>query len=561
MVSLVYQLLNLIRNLAFRGHSIALFAFIAASVGGSIALAKPSASPPSPPSQISAEAVLSVETPYVQQTVIYTVRVVSRTNVLAFSLDPPTAPGAALELLEDKPRTYARPTVGGQMVVNEYRYALTPLVAGRIEVPPTRLSGKAESPQSSYQGSPRREIAFQVRTQRVSLRSKAVPPNAVQPWLPLQALELVSEGEILRARVGEPFTLSLWLRAVGARGQRLPILADLLQGPDFRIYAEKTVEYWQDATPEGNAVRGQRHETLTVVPLKSGNLRLPALHISWWDTTKDQPTTLEWQTPEITITGGASDAMPTMDNGGIFHWLLILPAAAIFFLLGWWIGRTQPKTEESEGSAGLTRVLNGWRQISERLRPATMKLVQQVGPIYQTALVRLEGHIGKHLKRPLTSVAPHPFADRIHRFFARILPATFHTRRLLHHVQAAGNVDAISEALKVYATAALAVPPHSSLTVVAETMIQCRPELDGPTLLQLIHQLDAALYGESNASKNQSTLSQKSEERLDIDQWKQNFRKIVRFLSHHQHRASIIHIEKLPSLNPGTEEVARFRAH
>ncbi|CAK0752731.1 hypothetical protein CCP3SC15_180017 [Gammaproteobacteria bacterium] len=228
MVSAVYNLnvQTFVQHLASWGRVVALLALIAAVAGGPVALAKSTVAQPTQSTQVQAEATLSADNPYVQQTVVYTVRVVSRTNVLEFSLDPPTVPGAALELLEEKPRTYARPTANGQMVVNEYRYALTPLVAGRIEVPSTHLSGKAEplAPGQS-QGASRRGVPFQVRTQRLSLRSRNIPPSAVQPWLPLQALGLVPEGETPRTiRVGEPFTLSFWLRAVGMRGQRLPAL-------------------------------------------------------------------------------------------------------------------------------------------------------------------------------------------------------------------------------------------------------------------------------------------------------------------------------------------------
>ncbi|CAK0750037.1 hypothetical protein CCP3SC1_1950002 [Gammaproteobacteria bacterium] len=536
MVSVVVNLQSFIRNLAFRGYPVVLCALVVATSAGSpIALARP---PTPQSSQLQAEATVSVENPYVQQTVVYTVRVVSRTNVLEFSLDPPTAPGAAVELLEEKPRTYARPTANGQLVVNEYRYALTPLVAGRIEIPPTRLSGKAESPQG-----PARGVPFQIRTQRISLRSRVMPPNAVQPWLPLQALELVSEGEILQARVGEPFTLSLWLRALGTRGQRLPTLADLLQGPNFRVYPEKAVEYWQDAAPEGNAVRGQRHETLTVVPLKAGAIRLPTLHIPWWDTTKDQASSLEWQSSEITVTWGTEDSTSTAPPVGISLWLLALFAAAIFFPLGWWIGRTQSK---AEGFTGLTRILNGWQQMGERLRLTMAKLIQQASGLYRSSRAHLNEHRSKHRKEPTPSTFPRPWANQIHQLLVRILPTTFHTRRLLHHIQTAGNASAISEELTIYATTALSLSPHSPLTTVAEAMIKRHPELDGSTLLQLFHQLDADLYGEHNASQG--------EERLDIARWKQNFRELTRALRHYQHHSKFLNTERLPPLNPGTGE-------
>ncbi|CAK0752720.1 hypothetical protein CCP3SC15_180016 [Gammaproteobacteria bacterium] len=281
-------------------------------------------------------------------------------------------------------------------------------------------------------------------------------------------------------------------------------------------------------------------------------MRLPALHIAWWDTTKDQSTSLEWQSPEITVPGATETSVPSKDLGGISAWLLALPAAAVFFLLGWWIGRGQPGTT---GLAGLfRRILTGWHRIGERLRPVAVKLTQQAEPVYRATLVFLHEHLGKHLKGPLASFAPRPLATRFHRFLERILPTTFHTRRLLHHIQAAGNVEAIAEALGVYAVAALALPRHSPLAMVAEAMVTAHPELDSPSLLQLFHQLDTALYGEAKSSSPNLSSSQPGDgEGVDIGRWKQNFREIVRPLRHHSRRTPTIATQGLPPLNPGSE--------
>ena len=86
-----------------------------------------------------AEAQVSAASPYVQQSVVYTVRVVSRTNLATLDVDAPTVMGAALERLDEKPRSYARMLGGRQWVVNEYRYALTPLLPGTIEIPATKF--------------------------------------------------------------------------------------------------------------------------------------------------------------------------------------------------------------------------------------------------------------------------------------------------------------------------------------------------------------------------------------------------------------------------------------
>ena len=490
--------------------------------------------------QIRAEAMVSSTIPYAQQTIVYTVRILSATNVLEFSPDPPTIPGAALELLEEKPRTYLSPVGNGQGVVNEYRYALTPLVAGRIEIPATHLSGKAESA-VQYPGSLPHGVAFQVQTQRLSLRSRMVPPSAAQPWLPLQALELLSEGKIERARLGEPFTLSLWLRAIGVRGQRLPSLAERLQGAGFRMYQEKAVEYWQDASADGNAARGQRHETLTVIPLKTGALQLPTVRIPWWDTTKDQQATFEWQFPEIAVVG-TTDTDPPVSDRATGWWLIVL-ITAMALGVGWWRGGGLPTKTPLEV---VRRVLTGWQRMRAELLPLMTWLTAQAQAIVQGASVRLRGSLGDRLKKPFGALALPALWTKTERWLVRILPRTFYVWRLLHVVKATDQFESIADALRTYGAAALSLPHNSPLSVIAEAMIANHPTLDQPSVMRLFRQMDAALYGNSNPP-----LPEGSSDTVDIGRWKQHFGEVMRPLRRYSGSVSSKRTQGgLPPLNP-----------
>ncbi len=457
-----------------------------------------------------AEAQLATNDGYVQQTLIYTVRLVSRTNVLQISIDTPTIPGGALESLEDKPRSYTRSSQSGPLVVSEYRYALTVLNVGTLQIPPTRLSGKTES--LSYGPYPnRQEQTFQVETPALRFNARGTPANALSPWLPLQALELAEEGGgPTTARVGEPYTISLYLRAMGMRGERLPTLLDRLQGPDFRVYPESAVEYWQDVNSEGNQIRGQRHEQLTVVPLRAGTLQLPPLRIPWWDTVHHRQVTLEWQSPPVTITGspGTSKEPSPPATSGSRWWLGILPITGIAFLLGWWSGREQQTESFRERLTQLiqtakTFVTKSWRYWLTR----GQERFTEAGFIV----------IGKQLKERViaklsrNNSAAINFQEKIQPSF---LAQFFYAWRLLQQVQAAEqDLEQLARQLQQYGHHALCLERHAPFSSLANSISQQCPEINGIALYRLLRQLEAAIYGEDS---------------VDLQGWKERFRKLFR---------------------------------
>jgi|GEM_PF-5825412 len=494
-----------------------------------------------PPPLAQAEALVSTTTPYIQQAIVYTVRISSKSNVLQFSLDPPTVQGAAIEPLEEQPRTYTTRSGGAQKIVNEYRYALTPLVSGKVEIPATHLSGRAEAPTqgaTSSEGN-KREVSFQVRTPSLTLQVRAEPKAAPQPWLPLQALGLVPEGDVPHVgRVGEPFTLSLWLRAVGVRGERLPPIAELLQGPDFRIYPENAVEYWQDATADGNAVRGQRHEILTILPLKRGLFRLPILRIPWWDTNKDRLATLEWQAPEMNVAEAEAPPPPKL-NG--FGWFSLLFSSLFFYWLGSVI--TRLRLQETPKKEWIPQI---WREIREyprlvwarvlpfldRARPAMMAFAswvrQRLQPIAQSSVVQ-------NLRN---SQSPTFLVARLRTFLVHLLPVGVHAQWWARRLREDDTAEAIIEDLREYAATALNMPRNSELMAIAEKMVSVRTEIDAETLKTLFHELESAFYGASDPAKNT----------LNIADWRQRFLEAIRPMRYSREDAP--HSEELPPLNP-----------
>ena len=97
------------------------------------------------------------------------------------------------------------------------------------------------------------------------------------------------------ARVGEPLTLTLRLKAVGLGFEQLPELnLPKIDGAD--IYPDKATTQNRDA---GDVVTGERERKFAIVPNRSGPLTIPSIGIGWWDVVHDRAETAS--VPDVTL--------------------------------------------------------------------------------------------------------------------------------------------------------------------------------------------------------------------------------------------------------------------
>jgi len=116
--------------------------------------AMPGAAPYAPYGQVQPPAIdaspprvelqLNDHSPYVQQSVILTLRLVSAGSLPEATPELPSA-GAVLIRPLDGPRTSVRQQGGKREVVNEFRFVATPLETGDLTVPGLRVRGDARS--------------------------------------------------------------------------------------------------------------------------------------------------------------------------------------------------------------------------------------------------------------------------------------------------------------------------------------------------------------------------------------------------------------------------------
>ena len=191
-----------------------------------------------------AEALISDSRPYREQTLIYTLRVHHDSSVTEINPDPIEIAGFAAEKIDGPPETTRRAR-GGERLVTDFRYALTPLSTGRFRIPEARVqliaNGKRRQGWNRYENV-HEETELATGTLNIDVR---LPPaesaSSDGTWLPLHGLRIDAKQQgDQQARAGEPFQLTLTQYAWGTGGAQLPSLATALEGGDFKVYVDQT---------------------------------------------------------------------------------------------------------------------------------------------------------------------------------------------------------------------------------------------------------------------------------------------------------------------------------
>lgn len=239
------------------------------------------------PRDVDADVLLEVEAapenPYVQQQVIYTVRLLYAVTLLDGQLDEPSAAGADIRRLGGD-ATFSRDMGGRRYNVVERRYALTPLASGELRIEAPRFRGRAlAGGRANRMFDPGTPVS--AAGEAVTLEVRQRPAGAGEPWLPAQSLDYSAQTSAAGAlKVGEPVTLSLRLSARGLSAEQLPeLVLPAIDGAE--VYPDQEASQSREG-PRG--IEGERSRSFAVVPNRAGTLELPRLVIRWWDVAADE---------------------------------------------------------------------------------------------------------------------------------------------------------------------------------------------------------------------------------------------------------------------------------
>ncbi|RPD84435.1 BatD family protein [Luteimonas sp. 100069] len=256
------------------------------------------------------EADIDVQSPYVQQSVGYVVRLHYATPLVSGSLEQPAADGASMQRIGNDVQ-YTREIDGRRYSVVERRYQIVPERSGTLTIPGARFEGQGVGGgffDDMFNRGPRRLTANGPPS---VLTVRPMPAGAPQPWLPVydvqtRWLEAPTEG-----RAGEASTFVLEAVFDGAVGTQLPEIA-LPPVAGAQVFAEPP-QYDERFDNERPSVRLTRR--YAVVPRAGGVLKVQGPRIDWWDVRAGVARTAAAPAVTLTVAGAAAPADATPGTG------------------------------------------------------------------------------------------------------------------------------------------------------------------------------------------------------------------------------------------------------
>jgi hypothetical protein len=240
------------------------------------------------------EVKVEPRTAYVQQQVIYTVRLYRAVNLANGStLSAPTLPSgdAVVEKL-GKDKDFETLRNGMRYEVIERSYAIYPQKSGSLDIAPLVFDG--DIVQGGGGGGLFGFDPFNQSTRHKRLRSQAEQID-VKPipaafhgsqWLPARSLELDENWspDPPKFMVGQAVTRTIAVMADGLTASQLPAfdggaISGLKQYPDQPALKD---------TRDSAGVTGLRTEKIAYIPTQAGSVTLPAIKIAWWNTAADR---------------------------------------------------------------------------------------------------------------------------------------------------------------------------------------------------------------------------------------------------------------------------------
>ncbi|ANY86189.1 MULTISPECIES: BatD family protein [Pseudomonas] len=311
------------------------------------------ASRPEGASQVFVEATLDSPEVYVQAQAVLTLRIYHSVSLYDdSSLSPLQLDNAKVEPLGES-RTYEKEINGIRHGVIETRYAIYPQQSGTLDLPALTFTATAADNGEQPAGTPR--VGRQVQVSSLPLHLKVRPIPAAwptdQPWLPARSLTLEEhwspDPSGQQTQIGDSLTRGITLRAEGLSSTQLPPLpATEIRG--LRRYPDQPV-LRNEISERGMTANREEREAL--VPTHSGDLALPALEITWWNTREDhlEHSSLPARTLQVEDNPALSADTPVGDssasNALLWPWQLATLVLALTTLLGfalWWRARSQP---------------------------------------------------------------------------------------------------------------------------------------------------------------------------------------------------------------------------
>ncbi len=250
--------------------------------------------------EVFIEVTLNKDRVYVQEQIIFTIKLFYKGPIRSGSLTSPNIKNAIIERLGDDINNQVEKN-GTHYSVLERRFVLFPQESGTLTIDPIRFSGQIQDrqapPRSRFDGflgqslfnDPFSPTLKNFRTKSTAQSVTVLPrPTAAvgKNWLPAQSLELTENitEQSDKLDIGQPLTRTITVTAKGLNSSQLPELPlpELENAKSYRD--QKSQNNQRDKT----GMTGISQQKIALVPTADGILHLPEIKIPWWDVIENQ---------------------------------------------------------------------------------------------------------------------------------------------------------------------------------------------------------------------------------------------------------------------------------
>jgi hypothetical protein len=231
------------------------------------------------PPQVFIEATIDKSSAYVQEQVLYTLRLYSADRLASGELSVPESNDAIIEALGDT-KKYFRMAYNRRYEVRERQYLVFPQKSGKLTIDSQSFNGLLIDSQK------RQRVRVREFTDPLTLDIKPPPSSFTgKTWLPATSLYLSEkwEKDPDNLMVGDSITRTLEVKALGLLGSALPpISINKISG--LKIYPDiANIETQQHES----GAQSIRQESIALVAVSPTEVNLPEIRIPWWDTLND----------------------------------------------------------------------------------------------------------------------------------------------------------------------------------------------------------------------------------------------------------------------------------
>ncbi|KTD57495.1 BatD family protein [Legionella shakespearei] len=229
--------------------------------------------------------------PYINQQVLYTVKLYTNKRLLDANYQGPKVENALLIPLGDAKRYHSIQN-NINYVVEEQSYAIFPQKSGTLTITAPTFTGLV------YDIHPQR---VQATDKPISLSVQPVPAQFKgKPWLPAKAVKLTEQYENTSQTLGQGGTLTrnVTMEGIGIPAQLLPTL-NFEETDAFSVYPEKGAD--RNQVKQGELV-SQTEIKVTYLFNKAGKVTIPELRLPWFniETGKEEFAVLAPRSMDIT---------------------------------------------------------------------------------------------------------------------------------------------------------------------------------------------------------------------------------------------------------------------